>query len=358
MTKEQKEMPVDPKMESTYDKEVEKTKEKPKDKNKESTTSYTVPLVLGGLGLGGLALGLAMITPKASSALGKFRDLRDRIHGTNGVINPDEDLDTYIRSGSDAAGGKLFGVGVVPFMKQLRLSVLTPKPWRYWGDGVASHYTDFESGPLAAYFRYLDEHVDSEKYHNTAGEVLTPRPSILSSPIQFLKSIGRKDDAWTDRIHNLTGNRDIHVSQEGVNAIKDMASRIDAGGYDVANDTKLLKEKARELSSLLGYNADHFSKLTRSAQESIYDKLDTYVKNTDKNLYNKKQFTDMVQSIYRMPTSTHSYGTLADVLGTTQNTLLYGGGALAASGGALALYKYYRDKQEQEKRNKQEEESA
>lgn len=336
----------------------EEDTEDDKKKKKEKEPSYTIPLILGGLGVAGLALGSSILSPALSSGVRKFESMVDRVHGEGGgTIDPKKDLDIYMESGSDATGGNVLGVGVLPFMKAVRTSPFTPKEWRFWNKGTEDHYRDFSSGPLSAYFRYLDEHVESERHNNLTDTVLYGRPSILTSPIQFIKSIGNKEERWTDRINALTGNPNTAVSEDGIKAMKDAANDIDKWNYNLPEDAKSIRAKATELGKIFGYDGDNFSEMPRDTQKAVYSKLDEYLGRVDPELQKKKIFNDMVQGAYRVPTSSYSYGTLAKALSTTQDALIYGGGTLLAAGGGIALYKHLKAKEEKQKKEEEEEDA-
>ena len=296
--------------------------------------SYTLPIALGALGAGTALAGGLLISPRMRAAAQKFIGADDTING-NLSSNPVKDLNTYIEGGSDMASGKILGVIPVPtFMKGVRLSQFTPEQWRYWNPDTASHYTDFAHGPASGYFRFLQEHVDSEKDYHTGRSLI---PSFFN-PTWWAKR----------KIEGLPGKDKVLVSGATDNLLETIKGM--KGKYDPTVVARQLQDRFKEMAGGVQDLAD----VPLDQQRKLFPKFDDYVKQVDPNLWKQKYLTDFTQGASRIPSSLNSYVDLVKPVTMAQNALVGGGAALAGVGGIWAIIKAHRAAKEEEQRKQQE----
>ena len=302
------------------------------EKEKVKKPSYKWPIALGALGAGTALAGGLLISPRMRAAAKTFIGADNKIN-TNLQSDPVKDLNTYVTGGSDMASGKIMGVLPVPsFMKGVRLSQFTPEQWRYWNPDTASHYTDFANGPASGYFRFLQEHVDSEKDYHTGRSLI---PSLFN-PTWWAKH----------KIEGLPGG-DKHLADGATDTLLQNIQGM-KGKYDPTVVAQQLQNKFKELAGV-----DDISKIPIDQQRQLFPRFDDYVKKVDPNLWKQKYLTDFTQGASRIPSSLNSYVDLVKPVMAAQNALVGGGAAIAGTAGAWALIKAHRAKKEEEKRKQQ-----
>ena len=295
-------------------------------------TSYAWPIALGALGAGTALAGGLLISPRMRAAAKTFIGADNKIN-TNLQSDPVKDLNTYVTGGSDMASGKIMGVLPVPsFMKGVRLSQFTPEQWRYWNPDTASHYNDFANGPASGYFRFLQEHVDSEKDYHTGRSLI---PSLFN-PTWWAKH----------KIEGLPGG-DKHLADGATDTLLQNIQGM-KGKYDPTVVAQQLQNRFKELAGV-----DDISKVTLDQQRQLFPRFDDYVKKVDPNLWKQKYLTDFTQGASRIPSSLNSYVDLVKPVMGAQNALVGGGAAIAGAGGIWAIIKARRAAQAEEQRKQQ-----
>jgi len=311
------------------------------------------------LGLAAYSAGDTMFSDRDLSRVRNFRDTLERMHVE--AADPRQAIIDYAESGGPAADIRMSGAPLVDVLKTLRSTPGLPENLK-WKPNSGEHYQEFAKGPVSGYLQRLREYqydrgmnVKGTNQQWTTGGAGLP---MLNKAIneggwdmkrEYLEQPGTKDYlSWmgsykpdTPQAHK---NRDalFKLIQDIKPAAGTVAKPLPANYDNMTEDL----EKAYAAFS----KANKLPELAYQPPEMQSGKLkdfDSYVKQTDPDLWRGKQLVDYTAGVGTAQGATKFYGKrlLTPAL-SLRKGLMIGGGVLAAGAAGYLLYQLLKKKPE------------